>query len=113
MNMTSMHDEIQILIDKFDKKVATDEAFKKSVEPLKKTVNIDLKTEAYSFRLEDAKVVWFKDELAETSDVKIISTPESLTAMIHGELRPMKAYFSKKIQIEGNIQDLMFLTKMF
>ena len=111
--MTSMHDEIQKLIDKFDNKVATDESFKKSVEPLKKTVNIDLQTEAYSFRLDDAKIVWFRDELSDPADIKIISTPESLTAMIHGELRPMKAYFSKKIQIEGNIQDLMFLTKMF
>ena len=89
------------------------EDIKKEVMPLKKTINIDLVTEKYSMKIENAQITNFKDELLEEADITLISTSENLQALIDGTLRPMKAYIMKKITIKGKIQDVMFLRKFF
>ncbi len=109
----TMEDQIQALIDKFHRKMDKDEEARKEIEPLTKTVNIDLDDEAYSLRLENARIVDFKKELIPDADITVKTTPDNLQSLIEGTLRPMKAYITKKITIKGKIQDLMFLKKFF
>ncbi len=109
----SMEASIQTLIDKFHRKMEKDEQAKAEVMPLKKTINIDLGTEHYSLKLENAQIEDFMPEMIPDADVTLITTPESLQGLIDGTLRPMKAYVTKKIAIKGKIQDLMFLKKFF
>jgi len=109
----TMEASIQTLIDKFHRKMEKDEEAKREVYPLKKVFNLDLETEHYSLRLENAEIAEFKPELATNADVTLITTPENLQAMIDGELRPMKAYITKKIKLIGSIQDVMHLKKFF
>ncbi len=109
----TMEPQIQSLIDRFAQKMEKDEEARKDVEPLIKTVNIDLGTEQYSMKLEHAAISEFKPELRPEADLLLTTTPENLQAIIDGELRPMRAYITKKITIKGKIQDLMFLKKFF
>ncbi|MCL1810629.1 MAG: SCP2 sterol-binding domain-containing protein [Methanomassiliicoccaceae archaeon] len=109
----SMEASIQTLIDKFHRKMENDEQAKEEVMPLKKTVNIDLGTEHYSLKLENAQISDFKPEVIDEADITLVTTPESLQGLIDGTLRPMKAYVTKKITVKGKIQDLMFLKKFF
>jgi putative sterol carrier protein len=109
----SMQDSIQTLIDKFHSKMEKDEKAKAEIAPLKKTFNIDLGTEHYSMKLEDARITDFGPTVIDGADVTLITTPESLQALIDGTLRPMKAYVTKKISVQGKIQDLLFLKKFF
>ncbi len=109
----TMEAQIKALVDKFNKKTEEDEDLRKEVEHLKKTINIDLDTEKYSVKLENAKMFDFSTELIENADVIVTSTPENLQKMLDKELRPMRAYLTKKITIKGKIQDLMFLKKFF
>jgi len=109
----SMEGSIQTLIDKFHRRMETDEQARAEVMPLKKSINIDLGTEFYSMKLENAHIDEFKPELIDEADVTLTTTPESLQGLIDGTLRPMKAYITKKITIKGKIQDLMFLKKFF
>jgi putative sterol carrier protein len=109
----SMEASIQILIDKFHRKMENDKQAREEVMPLKKTVNIDLGTEHYSMKLENAQIEDFKPEMTDGADIVLITTPESLQGLIDGTLRPMKAYVTKKIVLKGKIQDLMFLKKFF
>jgi len=109
----TMEASIQTLIDKFHRKMEKDEEAKKEVMPLKKTINIDLGTEHYSLKLEDAQISDFVPQLIDNADMTIFTTPESLQGLIDGTLRPMKAYVTKKITVKGKIQDLLFLKKFF
>lgn len=113
MIQMTMETQLQGLVDKFNDKMATDEKTRDEIKHLKKTVNIDLDTEKYSFRLEDAVISDFKNEIIENADITVTSSPENLQKMLDGDLRPMRAYITKKIKIEGKIQDLMFLKKFF
>ena len=107
----TMEAQIQHLIDKFTEKVEKDPEMKKEIEPLKKTLNFDLGEEKYSMKLENAAISEFKAELIENADVTVITTAEHFQQLLDGDLRPMKAYLTKKISIKGKIQDLMFLKK--
>jgi len=109
----SMEASIQTLIDKFHRKMENDEQARAEVMPIRKTINIDLGTEHYSMKLENAQIDDFKPEMIEGPDITLLTTPESLQGLIDGTLRPMKAYITKKIVVKGKIQDLMFLKKFF
>ena len=104
---------IQTLIDKFHRKMENDPQAKAEIMPLRKTVNIDLETECYSLKLENAQIEDFKPEMIRDADITLITSPENLQALIDGTLRPMKAYVTKKVILKGKIQDLMFLKKFF
>ena len=109
----TMEEQLRGLVDKFNKKMAEDEKTRDEVKHLKKTVNIALATEKYSFKLENAEIFDFSCTALEEADVIITSTPENLQKLLDKELRPMRAYLTKKITIKGKIQDLMFLKKFF
>jgi len=109
----TMEASIQTLIDKFHRKMEKDEEAKKEVMPIKKTINIDLGTERYSMRLENAHIDDFSPQMIDSADITLLTTPESLQGLIDGTLRPMKAYVTKKITVKGKIQDIMFLKKFF
>lgn len=109
----TMQPKIQTMIDKFHRKMEKDEEARKQVEPIHKTINIDLGTESYSFVLDHAQIKDFKEGLLDEADITLTTTPENLDAMIEGTLRPMKAYITKKISIKGKIEDIMHLKKLF
>jgi putative sterol carrier protein len=109
----TMQPEIQKMIDKFHRRMEKDEDARKQVEPVTKTLNIDLGEEKYSMKLEHAKITDFKAEPLEAADITLITTPENLQGLIDGTLRPMKAYVTKKIVLKGKIEDIMYLRKLF
>ncbi len=109
----SMQQEIQDVIDRFHRKMEKDDSLRKEIEPLEKTVNIDLGDEAYSMRLKDSRITEFQPVLLPDADVTLTTTPDNLRGLIDGSLRPMRAYVLKKITIKGKIDDLMFLKKLF
>lgn len=98
-------------VAEFNKKIDEKESLRKELAHLNKTFTLDLDTEVYSMVLEDSKIKDFKPEAIEDADVVVTSTPEAVVALIEGDLRPMRAYLTKKIRIKGKIQDLMFLKK--
>jgi Putative sterol carrier protein len=109
----TMQDTIQEMIDKFHRKMESDEKVRKEVEPIYKRLNIDLKTESYSMILDHGEINEFKDELLDEADITLISTPEHMQALIDGTLRPMKAYLTGKIKVKGKLEDVMHLRKLF
>ena len=109
----TMYGAIQEMIDKFHRKVERDEKVREKLRDVVKTMNIDLGTEHYSLKLDDAQIIDYKEGIIEGADILFISTPENLQAMIDGTLRPMKAYITKKFTVKGKFEDLMHLKNLF
>ena len=99
------------MVDEFNKRSDEDEKLHRDMAHLNKVFSMDLGSEVYSMRLKNSKISDFKAEKVEGADIVLTSTPENIEAMMNGELRPMRAYITKKIKIKGNLQDLMFLKK--
>ncbi|MCL2786318.1 MAG: SCP2 sterol-binding domain-containing protein [Methanomassiliicoccaceae archaeon] len=109
----TMYLAIQGMIDKFHRKVDNDEKTREKLEGVVKTMNIDLGTEHYSIKLDNARITDYKEGMIDAADILFTSTPDILLAMIDGTLRPMKAYFTKKFTVKGKFEDLMYLKNLF
>jgi putative sterol carrier protein len=109
----TMYATIQEMIDKFHRKVERDDKVREKLTGVVKTMNIDLGTEYYSMRLDNAQINDYKEGMTDTADILFISTPENLQAMIDGTLRPMKAYITKKFTVKGKFEDVMYLKNLF
>lgn len=105
-------EDIQKMIGKFERRMAKDENAREKVMAIEKTINIDLGTEFYSFKVKDAAIHDFAADRIEVADITLTTTPEHLHALVEGELRPMRAYVTKKISIKGKFEDLLHLKNL-
>jgi putative sterol carrier protein len=106
-------DLLEETIAKFNARVEKDENLRKELECVKKTANVDLGTERYSFELSCNKIHSLKEGLIENPDVTITSDPKTVEDLITGKLKPMKAWALKKIKIKGSLEDVLRLRKFF
>jgi putative sterol carrier protein len=113
VNTMSMKETFESLIAKFNGKVESDPKLAHELDGITKKVNIDLKSEHYSFMLKDARAQAFADGHLDDADVTIISDPETVQGLLDRRIRPMKAFALKKVRIKGSIEDVMHLRKLF
>ena len=104
---------IQKMIDKFHRKMAKDEKARAEVEPIEKTMNVDLGEETFRLKVAHAQVVEFEKGAYDEADMLLKTKPEYLQQLVDGSLRPMRAYVTKKVVIKGKIEDLLYLKKFF
>ncbi|MBI0583669.1 MAG: SCP2 sterol-binding domain-containing protein [Methanomassiliicoccus sp.] len=109
----SVEPQLQELIRKFNDKVENDPKLKTEIGEMNKKVMIDLDSEKYNFHLHDQKI----DELVvgeiSDPDLTITSDPETISGIINGEIKPMKAFALRKVRIKGNIDDMLRLRHLF
>ena len=105
---------LRAAIDKFNSKVAEDPALAKELEGVSKTVQLEVEDgEWYHFRLHDGRVDGPQKGAAERPDIRVIASADTLTRLWNRELRVMKAFVTKKLQVKGSLEDLMRLRRFF
>lgn len=107
----SLQKRMEEIIEKANERIEADPKLREEIAHLEKTFSLDLGTEVYSVKVKDSKIYDFEPVLTEDADVLVTSKPEHIEALMDGELRPMRAYITKKIQFKGKISDLLFLKK--
>ena len=101
-------------IEKFNKKVSEDPNLANELKNVRKMLQVEVTDgKTYHFLLENAHVGNLEDGPAENPDIRIVTSAETLTQLRSGELRPMKAYATRKLQVKGSIEDLLRLRKFF
>jgi len=99
-------------IGKFKTKIAEDEKLKTELEGISRTLNIDIcDKEGFSFVLDHADIKDFKRGKIEEADIIIEATEEDMVALFKGELKPMKAWATKRLKVKASLDDLMRLRK--
>jgi len=104
---------IQKMVDKFHRKMAKDEKARAEVEPVEKTMNVDLGEETFRLKVAHAQVVEYEKGMYDEADILVKTKPEYLQQLVEGTLRPMRAYVTKKVIIKGKIEDILYLKKFF
>ncbi len=101
-------------IEKFNKKVADDPKLAKELEGMKRTIQVEVTDgDRYHFVLENARVGELVKGETQAPDVRVIASSETLTQLWTRELRPMKAFATRKLQLKGSIEDMLRLRKFF
>ena len=101
-------------IDRFNKKAAEDPKLAQELAGVRKVVQVEVTDgDWYHFVLENSRVAGLQKGSTETPDIRVIASTETLQQLYSGELRAMKAYVTKRIQIKGSVEDLLRLRKFF
>ena len=102
------------MIDKFNAKSAAEPAFEKEMQGMKKVVQIDVTDgEKYFFTLENSRIGPMSKGTIPNPDIAVIGSTETFMQLKSGELRPMKAYALRKLQVKGKLEDILKLRKFF
>ena len=103
------------MIRKVNEKAASDPKFEAELKGIKKLVQVVVTDgETYHFTLENARIgPMSKGPAPGTPDIAISATTEVFNQLKSGELRPMKAYATRKLQVKGTLEDILRLRKFF
>jgi len=101
-------------IERFNKKVQEDTELNKELDGVKKKVQIELSDgDWFSFILENRSIGPILMQKMDEPDIRVISDTATILGVLKKEIKPMKAWVTKKIQIKGSFQDLMRFRKFF
>ncbi len=112
--MGELEDLLSQNIEKFRNKIAEDEKIQKELEGVTRRINIDvIDKEGFSFVLDDKDIKDFKHGKLDDTDVSVTATEEDLIALFKGELKPMRAWATKRLKVKASLEDLMRVRKFF
>lgn len=101
-------------IVRFNKKAAEDPKLAKELEGIRRTVLIEVTDgDSFNFVLDNAKVDGLAKGKIENPDIRITASTETFNQLQSGELRVMKAYAMRKIQVKAPLEDVLRLRKFF
>ncbi|MFY9605373.1 MAG: SCP2 sterol-binding domain-containing protein [Thermoplasmata archaeon] len=101
-------------IARFNKKAAEDPNLRAELQNIRKTIQVEITDgELYNFVLENAHVSELNKGPAQNPDIRIIASKETIHQLRSGELRVMKAYATRRLQVKGSMEDLLRLRKFF
>lgn len=101
-------------IERFNTRASEDAELAKELEGLTKRVQVELSDgDMYNFTLKEKHVDPVAAGPITEPDLRIISDTATLKGVLKKEIRPMKAWATRKIQIKGSFQDLMKFRKFF
>jgi putative sterol carrier protein len=101
-------------IDKFNKKAAEDPRIPKELQGIRRTVMVEVTDgESYNFVLENARIGALSKGKIQDPDIRITASTETFKQLQSGELRIMKAYATRRIQVKAPLEDVLRLRKFF
>lgn len=105
---------IKEMIRKLNEKAASDSKFEKELKGIRKVVLVVVTDgDSYNFILENARVGPMSKGTVPNPDIMITGSTETYNQLKNGELRPMKAYATRKLQVKGSLEDILRLRKFF
>jgi len=111
--MEELEKHIEDAIEKFRKKIEEDEDLKKELADLVRRVNVDTTdNEGFSFVLDKGEVKNFKRGKLDEAEITIHATTDDFKKLFTGELKPMKAWATKRLKFDAGIDDVMRVRKL-
>ena len=111
--MDELEGYIKAAIDKYRAKIEEDEELKKDLMELVRKVSIDtIDNEGFSFILDKGEILDFKRGIIEDAEITIHATTADFKLLFTGELKPMKAWATKRLKFDASIEDVMRVKKL-
>jgi putative sterol carrier protein len=109
-----MEDLLMGVIDKFNNRVQNDEKLQKELEGVSRKIQIEVTDgKSYHFLLEDMRISDFGEGNVDSPDITIISDTVTIQGLFNKEIGPMKALATKRLRLQGSLQDLLKIRKLF
>jgi putative sterol carrier protein len=111
--MDELEGHIKNAIEKFKGKIAEDRELQKELAEITRNINIDTTdNEGFSFILDKGHIINFKRGKLDTAEITLHATTADFKALFTGELKPMKAWATKRLKFDASMEDVMRLKKL-
>ena len=111
--MDELEGYINAAIEKYKKKIEEDEELKKELADIVRRVNVDTTdNDGFSFILDKGQVLDFKRGNLDGADITIHATTADFKLLFTGELKPMRAWATKRLKFDASIEDVMRVKKL-
>ncbi len=111
----AVEDTLRSAMDKFNQKAQCDQKLASEIKGMRKVIQFEITDtgETFHFLLENQKVDGLTKGQADAPDIRVICAAEVVQQVYSGELRPMKAIATRKIQVKAKLEDMLTLRKFF
>ncbi len=111
----TVEETLRSAMAKFNEKARTDQKLASEIKGMKKVIQFEITDtgESFHFLLENQKVGGLTKGQVENADIRVICAAEVVQQVYTGELRPMKAIATRKIQVKAKLEDMLTLRKFF
>jgi putative sterol carrier protein len=105
---------IKEAIDRFNARTKEDPELLKELQGVTKVIQVEVEDgDWYNFTLKDGAVDGLHKGGTANPDIRIIASAETLRKLWTKELRVMKAFVTKQLQVKGSMEDLLRLKRFF
>jgi putative sterol carrier protein len=109
-----MKELLEKAIEHYNEKVEQDPKLKEAMEGKVRTISIDIADgTCYNFTLENCSIGPLSEGTLEKADIRVTSDEVTLTGILKKEIKPLKAYLTKKVKFDASLEDLITLKKFF
>jgi len=113
MKMDELEGYIRNAIEKFKAKIAEDKDLQAELAEITRNVNIDTTdNEGLSFILDKGEIRDFRRGKLDTAEITLHATTQDFKLLFRGELKPMKAWATKRLKFDASLDDVMRLKKL-
>ncbi len=106
--------ELRNLIDRFNRHAERTPSVQEELQGIERTVAVRLTDgETYSAELKDGKLQNLHTGAGGTADVTIITDTTTFRGLVSKEIGPMKALVTRKLALEGSLDDKLLFRKLF
>lgn len=99
-------------IQRFNDRVERDQQLQRELEGMSRTVQVELKEgKSYCFELKGGKMGDLHEGRVDNPDIKIISDESTLSGLLLGTIKPMKAWATRKVQFKASLEDIVRIRK--
>jgi putative sterol carrier protein len=109
----TVEETLDSLVSRFNRKVAANPAMAEELHGLQRTIRIRLTDlGAYAVDLRDGKLLNLRSEAAGPADVTITTDVATFDGLVRKEIGPMKALVTRKLAIDGSLEDKLLFRKL-
>lgn len=109
----TVEDTLASLVDRFNRKANATPAMAEELQGLERTIGIRLTDEgSYAVDLRNGRLTNLRTGLAGKSDVTITTDVATFHGLVMKDIGPMKALVTRKLAIDGSLEDKLLFRKL-
>ncbi len=106
-------EELEALIERFNRHVERSPPLAEELRGLERTIAIRLSDEgSYAVDLAQGRLTNLRSGEPATAHLKILTDARTFRALLNKELGPMKALVTRRLAIEGSLEDKLLLRRL-
>ncbi|MGI0070899.1 MAG: SCP2 sterol-binding domain-containing protein [Thermoplasmata archaeon] len=109
----TVEETLASLVDRFNRKAARTPAIAEELGSLERTIRIRLTDEGnYAVDLRAGRLTNLRTAPSGNADVTITTDVATFHGLVHKEIGPMKALVTRKLAIDGSLEDKLLFRKL-